>query len=746
MALSAGTRLGPYEILERLGAGGMGEVYRARDTRLGRDVAIKILPAEVSADAGRLKRFEKEARTASALNHPNIVTIYEIDEIDSVRFIAMERVQGKTLRELLHSGPLPTKRLLELATQITLGLAKAHEAGIVHRDLKPENIMVTEDGLLKILDFGLAKLTQTVSGSGEISQLPTEEGTSPGMLVGTVGYMSPEQVRGLQADQRADIFAIGCVLYEMLCGRHPFSGATPADTMSAILSQDPHPIEGPAGDIPGTLRGIVHRCLEKRREDRFQSATELAQALERGAEAAHRLGEQIGSRATSGPINSIAVLPLVSYSDAPEQQFFAGSMTDALITGLAKIGALRVVSRTSVMRYRGTETSIPEIARELNVDAVVEGSVERSGNRVRISAALIRAATDQHLWADAYERDMEDVLVLQYEVARSIAHEIQVKLTPQERAVLNRARRVDREAYDLYLKGRYLWVKRTPESVQKAIGYSSQAIAIDPTYAQAYSGLADCYMSLGFSFDVGSLPPNEAIPKAKAAAAKALAIDDTLAEVHNPVAFMKLNYDWDFLGSEAEFKRALELTPSHANTHHWYAHLLIATGRPEESLAESNRALELDPLSPILSVHLGWLYYYLRRHELAMDILNKTLELEPNYGLAYWYIGLVKEQEGEFTEALDALRQADELLKDNLVVKADLAHALAVSGRKADAEVALQGLSGLSESRYVNPFEIGLIHIGLGQSDEALHWLNRAYEERSDPRFQDLVGRVGFPG
>jgi TolB-like protein/Tfp pilus assembly protein PilF len=617
--------------------------------------------------------------------------------------------------------------------------------------------MVTSDGYAKILDFGLAKLRALPEGDSE-AVTTTREGT----VMGTVGYMSPEQVRGLPADHRADVFAFGCVLYEMLCRRRAFSGATPADTMSAILLQDPHPIEGPAGDIPGTLQGLVHRCLEKRMEDRFQSATELCHALEVEIQALQTLGGRVGKTPTPGPIRSIAVLPLVSYSDAPEQMFFAGSMTDALITDLAKIGALRVVSRTSVMRYRETEKSIPEIARELNVDAVVEGSVERSGTRVRIKAALIRAETDQHLWADAYERDLEDVLVLQDEVARSIAREIQVKLTPHEHAVLSRAPRVDREAYDLYLKGRYFWVKRTPESVQKAIGYFSQAIGADPTYAQAYGGLADCYMSLGFSFDVGSLPPNEAIPKAKAAAAKALAIDDMLAEVHNPVAFMKLNYDWDFLGSEAEFKRALELNPGHANAHHWYAHLLIATGRSEESLAESNRALELDPLSPILTVHLGWLYYYLRQYELAMDILNKTLELEPTYGLAYWYIGLVKEQEGKFTEALDAMRHGAELLKDNLVVKADLAHALAVSGHKADAGEALQELHSLSQSRYVNPFEIGLIHIGLGQSDEALDWLNRAYEERSDlmiylrvdprldplrsdPGFQDLVHRMNFP-
>jgi TolB-like protein/Tfp pilus assembly protein PilF len=514
--------------------------------------------------------------------------------------------------------------------------------------------------------------------------------------------------------------------------------------------------------VPASLSRTIAHCLEKRPEERFQSARDLGFALQAEEKALPELRGRFGGAAISGPIRSIAVLPLVSFSAEPEQEFFADSMTDALITDLAKIGTLRVVSRTTVMRYKRMQKSIREISRELDVDAAVEGSVERAGDRVRIRAHLIRAATDEHMWADAYERDLEDVLVLQNEVARSIAREIQVKLTPEEYAVLSSARRVDPEAYQLYLKGRYFWVKRTPESVKKAIGLFEQAINVDPTYAHAYSGLADCYMSLGFSFDVGSLPPNEAIPKAKAAVAKALEITESLAEVHNPLAFMKLNYDWDFLGAETEFKRALKLNPGNANVHHWYAHYLIVAGRPKDSLAESNRALELDPLSPIMGVHLGWLYYYLHDYERAMNQLNKTLELDPNYGLAHWYIGLVKEQQGVFTEALDALKRGDELLKDNFVVKADLAHALAVSGRKADAAEALRNLLSMSRTRYVNPFEIGLVHIGLGLSDEAFQWLNRAYEERSDllvylridprldpirsdPRFQEIVRRMHFP-
>jgi TolB-like protein/Tfp pilus assembly protein PilF len=478
---------------------------------------------------------------------------------------------------------------------------------------------------------------------------------------------------------------------------------------------------------------------------------------------AGRVRERLFGRvAPSGRIQSLAVLPLTSFSSDPEQQFFADSMTDAIITDLARIGALRVVSRTSVMRYKRTQKSVPEIAKELGVDAVVEGSVERAGDRVRITAQLIRAATDQHLWAENYERELKDVLVLQDQVARSIAREIQVKLTPLDESRLKSPRVVNPTAYELYLKGRYFWVKRTPDSVQKAIGLFGQAIDADPTYANAYSGLADCYMSLGFSFDVGSLPPNEAIPKAKAAVAKAIEIDDSLAEAHNTLAFMKLNYDWDFPGAEMEFRRSLELNPGYANAHHWYAHYLIAARRPDESLAESNRALELDPLSPIMSVHLGWLYYYLRQYDRAIDQLNKTLELDPNYGLAHWYIGLVREQQSRFGEALDALGHAETLLKGNLVVESDRAHALAVSKRTGEAEAALRNLLSLSPARYVNPVEVALIHIGLGQNDEAFRWLDRAYAERSDllvylgvdprldpirsdPRFSALVRRVGLP-
>jgi serine/threonine-protein kinase len=755
------TFAGRYQIIEELGHGGMGEVYQAHDKTLGRHVAIKVLPTAFASDPERLRRFEQEARATAALDHPNILVIFDVGNHEGQAYIVEELLEGESLRERLRGGALPVGKAVEYGVQIASGLAAAHGRGIIHRDVKPENLFITRHGHVKILDFGLAKLLSKPS-ERELTTSPTLANTTePGMVMGTVAYMSPEQVRGQAVDHRSDIFSFGCVLYEMLTGRSAFLRDSAAETMTAILKEEPPKPTSLEASVPAPLSRAIAHCLEKRPEERFQSAKDLGFALQVEAKELPALRGRVGDAPISEPIRSIAVLPLVSFSADVDQEFFADSMTDALITDLAKIGTLRVVSRTTVMRYKRTQKSIREIARELDVDAAVEGSVERAGDRVRIRAHLIRAATDEHMWADAYERDLEDVLVLQNEVARSIAREIQVKLTPEEHAILSSARRVDPEAYQLYLRGRYFWVKRTPESVKKAIGFFEQAINADPTYAHAYSGLADCYMSLGFSFDVGSLPPNEAIPKAKAAVAKALELTESLAEVHNPLAFIKLNYDWDFHGAETEFKRALELNPGNANVHHWYAHYLIVAGRPKDSLAESNQALELDPLSPIMNVHLGWLYYYLHDYERAMNQLNKTLELDPNYGLAYWYIGLVKEQQGVFAEALAALKQGDELLKDNLVVKADLAHALAVSGRKADAAEALRSLLAVSGTRYVNPFEIGLVHIGLGLRDEAFQWLNRAYEERSDlvvylrvdprldpirsdPRFGELLKKIGF--
>jgi TolB-like protein/DNA-binding winged helix-turn-helix (wHTH) protein/Tfp pilus assembly protein PilF len=466
-------------------------------------------------------------------------------------------------------------------------------------------------------------------------------------------------------------------------------------------------------------------------------------------------------RESNPAIRSLAVLPLENLSGDPAQEYFADGMTDAVITDLAKVGALRVVSRSSVMRYKRTQKSVPEIAKELGVDAIVEGSIEHTGTRVRISAQLIRGATDHHLWAEAYDRDVSDVLRMEEEIARSIAREIEVKLTPQEQALLTKGRPVDPQAYELYLKGRYFWTKATKESIEKAMGLFREAIAKDSTYASPFSGLADCYTVLGVSFGVGSLSSSQATSQARSAAEEAIRLDDTLAEGHNSLANTRLFFDWDWAGSETEFKRALELNPGYSSAHHWYAHLLMAESRINEALAESKRALDLDVLSPVTNLHLGWHYVYSRQYDLAIDQLRKTLELDPSYGYAYWYMARAFEQQGKYSDALQALGKAQGLLKGNTAVAADIGHVYAVSGDKAAALKVLTQLSALPRGTYISPLEIALIYVGLGRKTDAFQWLDKAYVERSDlliyvnvdprfdsirsdPRFQDLVRRVGL--
>jgi serine/threonine-protein kinase len=786
----AGRQIGPYLVTSLLGVGGMGEVYRATDTRLGRDVAMKVLPVAASTNPDQLRRFEQEARAAAALNHTNILAVFDVGTHDGTPYLITELLEGETLRDRLRYGALPVRQAIDYAVQIAMGLSAAHDKGIVHRDVKPENVFITTDGRAKILDFGVAKLVEGPGGQHPAGSLVATQGdaTTPGMVIGTVGYMSPEQVRGLPVDHRSDIFSFGAVLLEMVTGRRAFERETSADTLAAILDEEPRAAAPP--DAPAAARAlhVARRCLEKSPQARFQSCRDLALVLSddlaeitprRTAPAARRvviaaltliiclaLGawavSRFLTRTDSVTIRSVAVLPLQDLTRGGDGVYLADGMTEALITDLAKISALRVVSRTSVMRYKQTKTPLPQIGRELGVDAVVEGSIEREGERVRIRAQLVRTATDEHLWAGSYDREMKDVLLLQDEVARSIAREVRVTLTPEERARLATAREVDPEAYQSYVKGRYFWDKRSEESVNRSIEYFKQAIDRDPSYAAAYSGLADAYVSLGFSFDVGSLPPAEAIPKAKAAATRALTLDDSLAEAHNSLGHMKLHYDWDFPGAEAEFKRSLALNPGYAQAHHWYSHLLTASGRIDESLAEGRRALELDLLSSTMNVHLGWNYFFARQYDAARAQFAKTLELDPNYGLAHWYRGLALEQQRRYAEALTELRRSAELLKGNVVIAATIGRVHALSGNRREAERVLAALQQESARRFINPFEIALVYMGLGDIDRTFAWLEKAYQVRSDllvylrvdprldairsdRRFADLVQRVGIP-
>ena len=762
-----GERVGPYEVTALIGAGGMGEVYRATDTRLGRDVALKVLHHGFSADADRLRRFELESRATAALNHPNILAVFDVGAHDGAPYYVAELLEGETLRDVLRKGRLSLARAVDYAIQIATGLQTAHEKGIVHRDLKPENVFATDDGRIKILDFGVAKLTRP-------------DGMAYATVVGTSGYMSPEQVLGDAVDARTDIFSLGAVLHEMITGSRWYDRGREQEKSTAA---------SPSPDAARVLK-IASQCLDKLPDARFASCRELIAALSEVQRREIAPARGSGLRTTLAAtafvllavslavaawiafrpqapagftqIQSVAVLPLASLSNNPDDEIFADGMTGALITNLAKIRALRVVSRTSVMQYRNTKKSVPQIGKELNVDAVVEGSIERVGQRVRISAQLIRTANDQHLWADSYDRDARDVLLLQSEVAQSVAREVRVTLTPDERARVATARTVDPVAYELYLKARVAWNERTEGAIKRAIAYLNEAIARDPSYAAAYSGLADCYLSLGFSFDVGSLPPRDAIPQAKGAALRALSLDDSLAEAYSSLAYAKLNYDWDWQGAEADFRRALALNPGSAEAHHWYSHLLVSSGRLDESLAESDRALALDQLNPIINVHVGWNRFFARQYDQALLPLARTIELDPNFGLAYWYRGLTYEQQRKYPDALREMRKGAALITGNIVVSADIGHVYAAAGDADAAARVIRELQQESAHRYVSPFEIGLIYVGLGDTRRAFEWLEKAYSERSDllvylkvdprldpirndRRFIDLVGRVGIP-
>ena len=798
MALSAGTRLGPYEILAPIGAGGMGEVYKARDTRLSREVAVKILPAAFSADADRLRRFEQEARAASALNHPNILTIHDIGTQDGAPYVVSELLEGETLRERLSSGALASRRAVDYATQIARGLAAAHEKGIVHRDLKPENLFVTKDGRVKILDFGLAKLTRPETG-GPTTEAPTQTaGTEPGVVMGTAGYMSPEQVRGEVADQTSDIFSLGAVLYEMLTGRRAFRGASAIETLNAILKEEPAEVSQTGRDVSPPLERITRRCLEKSREERFQSARDLAFALEEAtggsgsspasaplavspktmpvswlavvavavvvivaALVAGNVGglrKRILGGAAPGRIRSLAVLPLENLSRDPEQDYFADGMTEALITDLAQIRSLRVISRTSVMGYRATKKPLPQIGRELNVDAVLEGSVQRSGGRVRITAQLIEAPTDRHVWAKSYERDLRDVLSLQSEVARAVAGEIRAAVTPAEQTRLAKARPVDPEIHELDLRGTYVLNNAASEKdLRKAIGLFQQALAKDPADAPAYVGLASGYASLTDFY----LPPRETMPRAKAAAIRALELDDTLADAHTALGWVHTAYDWEWSSAEMEFRRALELNPSSAYAHDGYANYLTVVGRSEEAVAELRRARELDPLS--VSIHSDALnaYVNLKRYAEAIERARIILDLDPNNGFAHAQLALVYVQMGRRSEAVSEAEKAIQN-SDSPLNHATAGTALAAVGETSRARRLLEQLMEVSKKRYVCPYEIGLIYVGLGDKDEAFRWLEKGYQDRSicmqytkqdprmtplhgDPRYEDLLRRLAFP-
>ncbi len=835
MPLSPNTKLGRYEIRSKIGEGGMGEVYLARDTELDRTVAIKILPEAFASDQQRLQRFIQEAKAASALNHPHILTIHEIGTAGATRFIATEFIDGDTLRGRIRDGSLPLDEILNIAIQAAGALVAAHEARIIHRDIKPENIMVRRDGYIKLLDFGLAKLTGPPDSITDTEALTKAMvNTDAGTVIGTASYMSPEQAKGTHVDARTDIWSLGAVLYEMITGHVAFVGETPTETISLILQREPAPITRYASEIPAELDRIVSKTLTKNLEERYQTAKDLLvdlrhlrRKLELTAEidrtvppelraaastsgegkpatapgalagttsvslannassaeyfvskikqhkvaavitvmafviAAIGLGLYLQNRNGGAAIESIAVLPFQNRSSEADSEYLSDGLAESLIYRLSQLPNLKVSPTTSVFRYKGKEIDPIKIGQELGVNAVLSGRMVQRGDNLTISAELVDVRSNQVLWGEQYDRKMSDLLATQREIAREIVDKLKLKVSGAEQGLAKRYTESN-EAYQLYLRGRFYWNKRNEEGLQKALQYFQQAIERDPNFALAYSGLADTYNLLGGPEAGGDQPPNEMLPKAKAAALKALEIDETLAEPHVSLAHTKYFYDRDWAGAEREFKRALELNPNYSVAHHWYAIYLTALGRHSEALAEIRRAHELDPLSLSINAWLGRILALAGQPDQAIEQLRKTLELDPNFVLVHLRLGFVYEEKGMYEEAISEFEQVLKLTGGRYLGIASLAHAYALAGKREEAQKYLADLLQLAKQRYVSPASIAMVYIALGDKDQAFVWLEKANDIRDlnvvrikydpryaslrgDPRFNDLVKRMGIP-
>jgi len=805
VALAAGTKLGPYGVQSPLGAGGMGEVYRARDPRLGRDVAIKVLPSHLSGNASALARFEREAKVLAALSHSNILTIFDVGSENGVSFVVMELLPGETLFSRIAQRRPGWPDAVRMGIEIADGLSAAHSRGIIHRDLKPENIFLTRDGHVKILDFGLACWVHDFKSAEAEFTATAGPATATGVVMGTAPYTSPEQLKGMHVDARTDIFSFGCVLHETITGHSPFARPTAAETISAVLSEPPPALKAFDAAIPAELDQVVKRCLNKEPDQRFQSAGDLAFHLRqifntvsppsattqvvRRAARFHRRSVQavaaavvllllgavahwIGPRSTVAHPNfkKIAVLPLQNFSADPEQRYFVDGMTDAVITDLAKIKDLRVISRTSVMPYQNSKKSLREIANELHADAVIEGSVMRSADRVRITVQLIDASTDQHLWSESYERELKDVLALQGEVAQAIAQQVHAVITPEEQKRLATKRAIDPEVYELYLKGRHIMERGGLEDVRKAIEYFQSGLAKDPNNALLYTGLADAYIDK--MMDVHESPA-EATAQARAAATKALELDDSLAEAHTSLGSIRLAYDWDWTGAEHEFKRAMELNPGYPLGYVRYGEYLTMIGRPADALPYFAKAHQLDPLFEESYLGEGYSCFMAHKYDDAIIQYRKALDIEPD-AITYFGLVLARAEKGDYATAISEAEKATKLNNSPLLLTS-LASAYARAGRRSDANRVLRQLEenwkqrgaapawhvAGSSSPYVCPYEVAGVYAQLGDKDRAFEWLDRAYRNRSclywlrtdprfdslhsDPRFQELLAKINFP-
>ena len=742
-----------YNILNQLGKGGMGEVFVAMDTKLNRRVALKLLPPEMASDPSRLSRFEREAKAIAALNHPNIVTIYSVEEFEGTRFLTMELVSGKTLAELIPMQGLPLNEFFVIAIGVAEALAVAHEQQIVHRDLKPANIMVTSDKRVKILDFGLAKLIPTKSNV-EDSDYQTMEHTEEGVVFGTMPYMSPEQLHGNFINHLTDIFSFGVVLFEMATGKRPFSGESSAALISSILKTEPPLVNELRPELPADLGKLISQCIEKDLERRIQTAKDVRNQLESISRG------QVSSG--SSKEKSIAVLPFVNMSSDPNNEYFCDGLAEELINALTKIEQLHVVARTSAFSFKGKDLDLREIGKRLNVHYVLEGSVRRSGTRLRITTQLVDVSNGYHIWSEKYDREMEDTFAIQDEISLAIVNTLKGKLLTEEKTILLNRYRDNVEAYHAYLKGRHFWAQRpSAEAFSKAIENFQEAIAIDPNYVLAHVGLADCYISLGTS-EVGAQPPHEVIPKAKELLTKSLKLDNTSAEAHSSFAFLLTNYDWDWAKAKSEYDCALKINPNYSSAHHWYSHFLIAMGDMKGSLRESLICLELDPIDPVMNLHLAWHYYFVGQFDEAIEQCIKANKLYPESLWLSLFAGLAYEQTGNYDAAAAKFQETIAYSKNVSYPFAAMGHLFAISGKTDDAMRIIKQLSDLSHQIYVPAYDTGIIYTGLGDKDQAFDWLEKAYTERSssmiclkadprldplrsDSRYSELLSRVGLP-